>query len=81
MTARFFEGMGIAVDRKIVDIDLIRDFWDVAMEWKRVTPIVEGLRKEFSVPEIFEWFEYLYNETKKREQQLAKTQNTLTRFL
>ncbi len=81
MTARFFEGMGIAVHRKIVDIDLIRDFWDVDMEWKKVKPIVEGFRKEFSVPEIFEWFEYLYNETKKREQQLAKTQNTLTRFL
>jgi len=59
MTARFFEGMGIAVHRKIVDIDLVRDFWDVGMEWKKVKPIAEGLRKEFSIPEIFEWFEYL----------------------
>jgi hypothetical protein len=27
MTARFFEGVGIAVHRKIVDIDLLRNFW------------------------------------------------------
>jgi hypothetical protein len=74
MTARFFEGMGIAVHRKIVDIDLVRNFWDVGIGWEKVKPIAEGLRKEFSVPQIFEWFEYLCNETKKREQQLTKTQ-------
>jgi hypothetical protein len=43
------------------------------MEWEKVRPIVEGLRKEFSVSEIFEWFEYLSNETKKAEQRLART--------
>jgi hypothetical protein len=73
MNARFFEGMGIAVHAKIVDIDLVLNFWGVGMEWKKVKPIAEGLRKEASIPEIFEWFEYLYNETKKREQQPAKT--------
>ena len=72
MTARFFEGVGIAVHRKIVDIDLVRDFWDVGMEWKKVKPIAEGLRKEFGISGVFEWFEYLFNETEKREQQLAK---------
>jgi hypothetical protein len=72
ITARFFEGIGIAVHSKIVDIDLLRNFWDVNMGWKKVKPIAEGLRKEFSVPEIFERFEYLCNDTKKREQQLAK---------
>ncbi len=45
MTARFFEGIGIAVDRKIVDIDLVRDFWDVGMGWKKVKPIAEGLER------------------------------------
>ena len=67
MTARFFEGVGIAVHRGIVDIDLVRNFWDVDMEWQKVKSIVDGLRREFSIPEIFEWFEYLYDETKKRE--------------
>jgi hypothetical protein len=73
MTARFFEGIGIAVHRKIVDIDLVRDFWDVGMGWKKVKPIAEGLRKEFGISGIFEWFEYLFTETEKREQQLVKT--------
>jgi len=74
MTARLFEGLDIAVHRKIIDIDLLRNFWDVDMRWKKVKPIAEGLRKEFRIPEILERFEYVHNETEKREQQLAKTQ-------
>jgi hypothetical protein len=31
---------------------------------------VEGIRKMFGFPESYLWFEYLYNEAKKREQQL-----------
>jgi len=73
MTARFFEGVGIAMHRKIVDIDLILDFWDVGMQWRKVKPVAEGLRKEFSIPQIFEWFEYLYSETEKAEQKLQRT--------
>lgn len=73
MTARFFEGMGIAVHSKIVDIDLVLNFWDVGMSWKKVKPIAEGLRKEYGIPGIFEWFDSLFNEAEKREQQLAKS--------
>jgi hypothetical protein len=29
-------------------------------------PMVEGARKQFKVPKSLEWFEYLYNEMKKR---------------
>jgi len=32
----------------------------------------EGFRKDFDSPTLLEWFEYLYNEIQKREQQLAK---------
>jgi hypothetical protein len=31
-------------------------------------PIVEGERKDYNQPRSLEWFEYLYNEMKKREQ-------------
>jgi len=31
--------------------------------------IIEA-RKEYNQPTIFEWFEYLYSEMKKREQQI-----------
>jgi hypothetical protein len=31
-------------------------------------PIILGYRKEFNQPEAGKWFEYLYNEMKKREQ-------------
>jgi hypothetical protein len=30
--------------------------------------IVEGTRQQYNTPKLFEWFEYLYNEMKKREQ-------------
>jgi len=36
-------------------------------------PIAEGMRKQYNQPDWYEWFEYLYNEMKKREQRLTLT--------
>jgi hypothetical protein len=33
-------------------------------------PLAEDMRKEYYQPELWEWFEYIYNELKRREQQL-----------
>jgi hypothetical protein len=33
-------------------------------------PVAEGERKKFGRPQIWEWWEYLYNEMEKREQKL-----------
>jgi len=35
--------------------------------WGKVKPIMEGMRKHYDLPELFKWFEYLYNEMKKRK--------------
>jgi hypothetical protein len=35
-------------------------------------PLTEIFRKQLGRPSIFEWFEYLYNEMKKREQRGVK---------
>ena len=54
--------------RKLVDVDLIRELFAVRMSWEKMKPIAEGLRKQFNEPHLYEWFEYLYNEVRKREQ-------------
>jgi hypothetical protein len=33
---------------------------------------VDGWRKHFNMPQMSEWFEYLYNEMQKREQKLTR---------
>jgi len=68
----FHEGIGVLLHRKLVDVDLIWELFAVRMYWEKMKPIVEGLRKQFNQPNLYEWFEYLYNEVKKREQQASK---------
>jgi len=65
----FFEGIGILLHRKLVDIGLVDDLFSFAIKsvWEKLKPITEGSRKKFNRPQIFEWFEYLYNELQKRE--------------
>jgi len=72
MVASFFEGIGILLRRKLVDISLVDDLFssDIIITWHKMKPIVEGWRKQFNRPQISEWFEYLNNEMTKREQKL-----------
>jgi hypothetical protein len=37
-------------------------------------PVLIGTRKQYSTPGTYEWFEYLYNEMKKREQKLQQSE-------
>jgi len=76
MVASFFEGIGILLHRKLVDIALVDDLFssDIIVTWHKMKPIVEGWRKHFNRPQISEWFEYLHNEMQKREQKLTSKQ-------
>jgi hypothetical protein len=71
----FFEGIGILLHRKLVDIGLVDDLFreSVNLVWNKVKPVLYEARKQSNLP-YGRWFEYLYNEMKKREQQQAKTQ-------
>jgi hypothetical protein len=70
----FFNQVGILLHRGFIDADLVRDVFTyrVEMLWKKAEPIIQGFRRELNQPEAGKWFEYLYNEMQKREQQLAK---------
>jgi len=66
----FFEGVGILLKRKIVDDTMIDDLFGgaIARAWETVrTGIIRG-RQQQNDPTIYYYFEYLYDEMKKREQ-------------
>jgi hypothetical protein len=66
----FFEGIGILLHRKLIDIKLADDLFSTLIKasWEKIRLVVENVRKYNSSPAIAEYFEYLYNEMKKREQ-------------
>ena len=66
----FFEGVGILLYRKLIDIRLADDLFTapVNMAWNPMKNSIIEARKEYGQPTIFEWFEYLYNELMKRKQ-------------
>jgi len=70
----FFEGIGLLVKRKLISIGLVDDLLGGAIQvtWEKRKPIIEGSRQRTSRPRLWEWFEYLYNEMQKREQQLQQ---------
>jgi len=71
----FFEGIGVLLKRKLVDISLVDDLFSSGIKntWEKMKPFMEAWRKRFNQPQIAEWFEYLYSEIKKREQLASKT--------
>ena len=72
MVAAYFQTVGFLLYRKIIDISLIYDLFGVAAKlyWEKTKPVIMGLREQFNDPNVFAWFEYTYNEMKKREQTL-----------
>ena len=72
----FFEGIGVLLRRKLVDIGLVYDLFrqSIKMLWETAKPVIEDAREQLNQPRWGEWFEYLYNETQKREQRLQQIQ-------
>jgi len=69
----FFEGVGVLLHKKLVDISMIDDLFTgpVKMTWEKMKPMIEGHRRQREYPQFYEWLEYLYNEMKKREERGA----------
>jgi hypothetical protein len=66
----FFEGIGILLKRKLIDIELVDDMLTsrIKLTWEKMRDITLEARKVRNQPELLEWFEYLYDEMGKREQ-------------
>jgi len=69
----FFDDIGILLHRKLIDIRLVDDLFSFYIKgaWEKAKPLIEGRRKELNQPTVYQWFEYLCNEMKKREQRGA----------
>jgi len=72
--AMFFDGAGVLLYKKLIDKSLMYDLFSTAIRVfsEKTKPVMLGLRREYNDPHVFEWFEYLYNEMKKREQKGVK---------
>ena len=70
MVGNLFEGAGELLHKGLADYETVSNI-PTGMMWKKMRPIVEGARKQYKFPALWDHFEYLYNEMKKREQQLA----------
>jgi len=76
--ASVWEGLGFLLHRKFLDVDTVRELLSEStkMSWEKVKPMVENARKQVNQREsgeyvpVLQWWEYLYNELQKREQQL-----------
>ena len=72
VVGNFFEGIGVLLKNKFVDIDLVTELFAVELFWQKWKPLVEGTRKQFGNPQLLEWFEYLYNEVKRENRSFNK---------
>jgi hypothetical protein len=77
----YLETLGTLVRRKLVDVKLVYEFWghNLMLYYEKMKPLAEGAIKQYDQP----WYgesqtgtnaEYLYNELKKIEQKLEKTE-------
>jgi hypothetical protein len=73
MCANFMEGIGVLLHRRLVDIEPLRELFPIEAGWRKLGPILIHSRKKSGNPETWQWFEYLYNEAKKREQTLQQS--------
>jgi len=73
--AGYFEGIGLLVNKKLIDISLVENLMSthVIFFWEKIKPLSVDMRRNLNRPQIDVWKEYLYNEITKREAKRAKT--------
>ncbi len=72
----YYDGLGFLLYKRLIDIDTIEYILSGSTTgmWEKLKPIIEGMRKQYNLPELSKWSEYLYNELQKREQALQAQQ-------
>ncbi len=70
----YFEGIGLLVNMKLVDANIVFNFWgDVAESvWDDNEEIINGMRRDIGTPFTFQYWEFLVKEIKKRKTALTK---------
>lgn len=65
---QFFEGMGMLVRKKLINIDYVDELlsYRIVWWWEKMRPMYERERNLMNNPELYSNTEYLYNEIVKR---------------
>jgi hypothetical protein len=79
LLGNYFEGIGLLVSRKLVEMNLVFDFWgDIAESvWDDYEEVINGMRKDSGTQYTFEYWEFLVKEFKKRKTALSKKKRAL----
>jgi hypothetical protein len=74
LLGNYFEGIGLLVYMKLVEIDIVFNFWgDVAESvWDGNEELINNMRKDTGTPYSFQYWEFLVKEFKKRKIALNK---------
>ena len=74
LLGNYFEGIGLLVYMKLVETDIVFNFWgDVAESvWDGNEEVINGMRKDIGTPWTFQYWEFLVKEFKKRKIVLNK---------
>jgi len=64
--AVLFEGIGVLLEQKLIDIDLVDDLFGPTLDllWDRMQPVIVAMRKGLNQPYFFSHYEYLVNSLK-----------------
>jgi hypothetical protein len=64
--ANYYEGMGVLVKRRLMDADVVYDFWGdiIISSWEQFEPVIKGMRKDYGDPSVLMFWESLYNDLK-----------------
>jgi len=75
----FFDGIGVLIHKKLIDIQLVDDLMSsgVIWLWEKTGPIIKERRLRRNRPQIWEWVEYLYYKIKENDG-VAATNNPIT---
>jgi hypothetical protein len=74
LLGNYFEGIGLLVYMKLVELDIVFNFWgDVAESvWDGNEELIKGMREDSGTPFTFQYWEFLIKEFKKRKIDLNK---------
>ena len=72
----FFEGLGVLVKKRLIDISLVEDLLSqrVVWCWEHIRSIAFDARKQLNDPTQYDHFEFLYHEMKHRQRMTSRPQ-------
>ena len=67
--AAYFEGIGVLVYRKLIDVEQVADLMarNITIFWEKMGPIIKERRVRYNNEYVWEWNEWLYKEIKKHQ--------------